>query len=62
MTITPHPPTPSPSRGEGEKVLMASRVLLPLSRGQGEAGWSVGSAELRDQSAWGGGVRDAFPL
>jgi hypothetical protein len=56
MTVTPHPPTPSPSRGEGEKVLAASRILLPLSRGQGEVGWAIGPRlGPTAQSAWVGG-------
>ncbi len=44
----PHPPTPSPSRGEGE----ASFLPSPAA---GRAGWAVGSAEPKDQSAWAGG-------
>jgi len=41
-------PARSPSRGEGEQLFLPS----PAAR---RAGWAVGSAEPRDQSAWAGG-------
>jgi len=57
---TPHPPTPSPSRGEGETALDEGRLPSPAS---GRARWTVDPAG-RDQGAsqpWGGGEGLPYP-
>ncbi len=48
---TPHPPTPSPSRGEGEQ------VVSPLSRAQGEP-VGLSAPQSRETNPHGVGVRD----